>query len=852
MNEREAFGRPVAHGLAQLERPLEALPRPRQVALGEENFAGAVEHQGFRVPVAHLDIPLASLLHQGKGLGQPPPVLLQVAQGEELCRDADGTAQAAGNLESLFIGLLRAVEVTDDLEARADVGQGHAHPPLVAGLLGECHRFPEQGDGFLRTADLQQRIALVDEGLGDDEALAGPPAFDHRGIGGAFLGGHVAHASGVSRLHEVDPRILSRGGRQLAQRSEGRDRLGAAAALHEALGQLQAVLDLVREEGRESPVGLARLLPVLFRLVETPLDGEPLLAGERLRQFESPAGFLYGPGVVSQRAPGLGQGGVDHRRSGVGFDGLLKLLERPRGIEIAQPGQPDDVEMRSLGARRPQGSRLLDLPGRELGEAEFVAQLPACARNHLEEVRRCADLDDGGHRVPSRRLENPQVDTDLATDGGVRADHDQVGAQGLVKPLELGAAQAAGVLEIERLEGLRHRLTADHAQASSGSELGGEHLGESRLEPARVIAGGEAFEVQHRDGGAQRQKPGMGLGCLAVRQEEAEQGHTHENQRRKRSPDSEGAADGPGRRGRGDRCRERQGRGFRQSGKSSRRLDLRRGDGRFRDGRGRHRGFGRWRFGHRRGLGQGKSDLRGGGSLDLPDLGAEPVPLAGHGDDVAVVVGLLAQTLAQGKNILGEVRLGDENPRPDLVQKLPLLHHLARPLDQGQQDRHGLRSDGDQLTPPKDAAADGIDAEDVELVDHPLFFFSARSHPRPAPVTSPSMPPKRARRYRRDSYRGPSGLPPVCPADENRQIFAILTQNLRICTGPPRGGPGSAAAFILGKKHSKLALQRYPFLTSPPDLRRAGENLVRVRLQAMGEDSAEIGTMRRYESSPTI
>jgi hypothetical protein len=102
---------------------------------------------------------------------------------------------------------------------------------------------------------------------------------------------------------------------------------------------------------------------------------------------------------------------------------------------------------------------------------------------------------------------------------------------------------------------------------------------------------------------------------------------------------------------------------------------------------------------------------------ELEDLGDEAVPPARDGHDVPVVVGPLSQRLAEGGDVLGEVGLGDEGVRPDPPDQLLLLHHLAPILQQDEQDRERLGSEGYRLPAFEKAPPDGIDTEAVELVD---------------------------------------------------------------------------------------------------------------------------------------
>ncbi len=319
----------VAERLAEGELALEVLARAVEVPLGDEHGTAGVEHLGLIQAFADLHIPVAGLVEEFPRLAQLPPVAVQRAQLLELCRGGRGAADLLGDGERLYIGLLRAVEVPLDLQGRPDVGRGHADPPLIAGLPGQLRGFPEQTDGILGFALRQQRVPLIDEGLGDHQALTGLAPLRDGSLGGALRAGDIGEPPRVPRLRHVDARVLARGRRQLVQRGERRGRLGTPASQHQALAELQPILDVVREKGPERPVGLARLAPLLARPVEAPLDGEALLARQRTAEVERLAGLVDRVRVIAQLGPGPRQGGVDHRRAWIRLHGLLQGPSAP-------------------------------------------------------------------------------------------------------------------------------------------------------------------------------------------------------------------------------------------------------------------------------------------------------------------------------------------------------------------------------------------------------------------------------------------------------------------------------------------------------------------------------------------
>src|SRR5258708_4828761 len=147
----------------------------------------------------------------------------------------------------------------------------------MAGLLREIPGLAKQAQGLLRPAHPHQRDALVNQSSRNQRYLAGLPALDRCGLGGVNFGGMVRKGKSVTTLGDVDPWIEAR---RRGKPAQGRDRVGrllAMAARRQAVGELQPVVDLVGKEGPERAVSLGGLVPLLARLIEPRLDGQPLL-----------------------------------------------------------------------------------------------------------------------------------------------------------------------------------------------------------------------------------------------------------------------------------------------------------------------------------------------------------------------------------------------------------------------------------------------------------------------------------------------------------------------------------------------------------------------------------------------
>jgi len=92
------------------------------------------------------------------------------------------------------------------------------------------------------------------------------------GFRGAQLRGRIAEPARDARLQHVGAGVLAAGRRQPAHGRDGFEGLGGTPSPHETVGELQAVLPVVRIEGPKRAVGLTRAVPVAAQLVKASLD----------------------------------------------------------------------------------------------------------------------------------------------------------------------------------------------------------------------------------------------------------------------------------------------------------------------------------------------------------------------------------------------------------------------------------------------------------------------------------------------------------------------------------------------------------------------------------------------------
>ena len=135
-----------------------------------------------------------------------------------------------------------------------------------------------------------------------------------------------------------------------------------------------------------------------------------------------------------------------------------------------------------------------------------------------------------------------------------------------------------------------------------------------------------------------------------------------------------------------------------------------------------------------------------------PHCPQEPVAAPRHGLDPGLPVGLVAQGLAQDRDVDAEVGLLDERVGPHATEELLLRDDLARVADEDGEQVDRLRGHLEELVapedePPRDVEAEGAELEDggspahsSDCISHGLNGFDAPANalelPRASPVTS--------------------------------------------------------------------------------------------------------------------
>ena len=94
----------------------------------------------------------------------------------------------------------------------------------------------------------------------------------------------------------------------------------------------------------------------------------------------------------------------------------------------------------------------------------------------------------------------------------------------------------------------------------------------------------------------------------------------------------------------------------------------------------------------------------------------EPVPPLRHGFDVQPALRRIAQRLAKGEHVVGEIRFLDEGIRPDLVQQFVFGNEAPGLLDQRRQEVERLRGQRHGLTVSLQHPLPDVDQERPELV----------------------------------------------------------------------------------------------------------------------------------------
>ncbi len=443
--QRLGLFHPVA-GLARLaQHRLVALPGLGRVTQIPGGLGGREEAAGRVERVVELDEPRVGLLGQAARPLEVPHVHRHESQPQVLVCDELARAESPCDGERFLIVRLGTGEIAGVIRRRSHPIESARHCRLIARRGEQAAGLAETAERFRRPAHGVEGIPLEEQGLADDLALGQALSLVGGGRGGPqLLLGISQPASDLCRL-EVDPEVVRQRRRQLAQRFHGGESLGAAAADREAVGQLQAVVEIVGIEGPQRAVDLRRFDPLPAGLVKPCLDRQPLLVRQRGREADGLPRFLQALRVVAETSPGARQGRMNHRRVGLRRHRLLQQVARALRIVDAQL-----VETLSVGTLRLRAFRLqllgrADLLRRGVGPAELTAHLPAEERHQVEEIVLGAGLGQRGDRVAGRRLEHAQIDAKLAVascpHGEIGAHDHQVGAQAAMDLRQVVLAQ---------------------------------------------------------------------------------------------------------------------------------------------------------------------------------------------------------------------------------------------------------------------------------------------------------------------------------------------------------------------------------------------------------------------------
>ena len=117
---------------------------------------------------------------------------------------------------------------------------------------------------------------------------------------------------------------------------------------------------------------------------------------------------------------------------------------------------------------------------------------------------------------------------------------------------------------------------------------------------------------------------------------------------------------------------------------------------------------------------------------------SKPVPLAGNGDDIPMVLRRLPQSLAKHEDIAAEIGLLHKRVGPHRLHQIVFADDLPAVADQHQQDLKRLRGDRDQLAGANQRLLFGINPKRPELVLFPCLLVLAGSHSiHPLPLIFP-------------------------------------------------------------------------------------------------------------------
>jgi hypothetical protein len=280
-----------------------------------------------------------------------------------------------------------AVDATPALSpAAAGVRRASAELAIAAFASPSCAgRSPAERGG----CDEQARALLLAERGG----RARPPS--RCGTGDQFALG----------FREVDPRVF--GGEGRPQRGDGRQGVLRPAGPRLRAGELQSVVEVVREEREDRAVDLDGALPLVAHRAVTALDQQARLAAELAPRSKA---FFLGQRLRRSRDPTTPRRAqVGSAWRGVGGDRPLEQGARRIVLEDPQLRQAFGVETRGLrvgGQRRADGDGFGGGDGRE---PELLAQLRAGPRDDGVEVGLRALLGDDGDRLARPGVLEAQV-----------------------------------------------------------------------------------------------------------------------------------------------------------------------------------------------------------------------------------------------------------------------------------------------------------------------------------------------------------------------------------------------------------------------------------------------------------
>jgi hypothetical protein len=106
---------------------------------------------------------------------------------------------------------------------------------------------------------------------------------------------------------------------------------------------------------------------------------------------------------------------------------------------------------------------------------------------------------------------------------------------------------------------------------------------------------------------------------------------------------------------------------------------------------------------------------RTGGAIQTCDCGREPVTALGNRFDQVPVVGCVAQRLADGEDVVGQVGFLDRGVRPDRLYQLFLGQQAAGIGRQNQKQVEGLGRERDRLAVPQQQPLTRVERDVTEL-----------------------------------------------------------------------------------------------------------------------------------------